>query len=607
MTDTRPRPDIERLLRHVPDVITVVDGEGVVQYGSDAIETVLGYRPSDLVGRTALEYVHPDDREQATALVRGPADDEAPTTEFRFRHADGSWVRLEAVAASEPTAGGGYLIDARDVTDRRAGDRERERILDRMTDGFCALDHEWRYTYVNERVATLLESTPDDLLGTELWETFPEAVETEAYDHLQTAVDTGETVTFEFRYEPLSTLFEVRAYPDANGLTLYVRDVTERRRTETELERSVETLNDLYEIAADTDLDFEEKRSKLLQLGRSYFDLSYGFVSNIADGTQTIVASEASHELLQPGSSCPLEESYCRKTIAADEILTVADAGEDGWEDDRAFEVFGLGSYIGAKLVVDGDLSGTLCFASTEPRSDTFSDSERTFVELAARWLAYELEQRQYREHVEERNERLEEFASIVSHDLRNPLNVAQGSLEAARAETDSDHLDAVTESHDRMAALIDDLLTLAQEGDSIDDREPVNLGTLCSECWATVDSRDATLHVETDVVVDADESRLRQLLENLFRNAIDHGGDDVTITVADLPDGFYVEDDGPGVPETDRERVFESGVTTDEEGTGFGLRIVDEIAGAHGWTVTLTESAAGGARFEITGVGRTD
>ncbi|QZX98326.1 sensor histidine kinase [Halobaculum rubrum] len=206
-------------------------------------------------------------------------------------------------------------------------------------------------------------------------------------------------------------------------------------------------------------------------------------------------------------------------------------------------------------------------------------------------------------------NEQLERFASVVSHDLRNPLNVAQGRLELAREERDDEHLRTVADAHGRMGALIEDVLTLARQGESIHETEPVELAPLVERCWRTVASADATLSVETTATVRADPDRLRQLLENLFGNAVDHGGDAVTVTVDTLEnddggsDGFYVADDGPGVPEADRDSVFEHGYSSDSDGTGFGLAIVAEIAGAHGWEIRVTEGAAGGARFEVTDV----
>jgi PAS domain S-box-containing protein len=204
---------------------------------------------------------------------------------------------------------------------------------------------------------------------------------------------------------------------------------------------------------------------------------------------------------------------------------------------------------------------------------------------------------------LERQNARLEKFASVVSHDLRNPLNVAEGRVKLAQEECDSEHLGDVESALDRSQALIDDLLTLTREGNRVDDIEAVDLGTLTEDCWGNVSTGEATISVEIDQTIRADQSRLQQLLENLYRNALEHGGGDVTVTVGTLPDGFYIEDDGPGIPADEREDVFDAGYSTTEDGTGFGLSIVEEIADAHGWEIRAAEGSNGGARFEITDV----
>lgn len=107
----------------------------------------------------------------------------------------------------------------------------------------------------------------------------------------------------------------------------------------------------------------------------------------------------------------------------------------------------------------------------------------------------------------------------------------------------------------------------------------------------------------DCDCTVRADRSRFQQLLEKLLRNASEYGGEDVVITVGELEEGFYIEDDGPGIPQGTRDDVFEAGYSTSNEGTGLGLSIVKRIAEAHGWTVNVAEGSTGGARFEITGV----
>ncbi|RYJ08185.1 PAS domain S-box protein [Halogeometricum borinquense] len=214
-------------------------------------------------------------------------------------------------------------------------------------------------------------------------------------------------------------------------------------------------------------------------------------------------------------------------------------------------------------------------------------------------------EQKRREQELQRQNKRLDEFASVVSHDLRNPLNVAHGRVSLALEEHDSEHLSVAQNALDRMGALIDDLLTLARQGRRINDPEQVALSAVATRCWSVIDGTEATLNVESDLTFMADTDRLQQLFENLFRNAIEHGAEDATICVGSLADrrGFYVVDDGPGIPEANRDEVFNFGYSTSEDGTGFGLAIVKEVVDAHGWNITLTDGADGGARFEITGV----
>ncbi|WP_121821175.1 sensor histidine kinase [Halostella salina] len=202
--------------------------------------------------------------------------------------------------------------------------------------------------------------------------------------------------------------------------------------------------------------------------------------------------------------------------------------------------------------------------------------------------------------------DRLDEFASVVSHDLRNPLEVANVRLDAAERTGESVHFRKVERAHDRMERIVEDVLTLARQGQVIDDVEPVDLASVARDAWNSVATDEATLSLRTDSTVDADPERLQELLENLFRNAVVHVGDDVTVRVGDTNGGFYVADDGPGIADETRESVFEPGVSSRREGTGLGLSIVERIADAHGWTVSLADggSSLGGARFEFDGVG---
>jgi signal transduction histidine kinase len=265
-----------------------------------------------------------------------------------------------------------------------------------------------------------------------------------------------------------------------------------------------------------------------------------------------------------------------------------------------------------------GDV-GTVQALASEPGA--FGDDDREVMELLTTHIETAIQRADAEADLRTERDRLEQFANTVSHDLRNPLNVAQGRIELLRQDAPAEHVEPIDRSLSRMEDIVTNILKLAREGETAEDADAVDLGLCVGDAWAIVDTGSAAIEHPDDLgTVAADDSRLRQLLENLFRNAIEHCSADprsggladgdgetptdpaVTVRVGRLDDreGFYVADDGPGIPPAERGSVFEQGYTSREEGTGLGLTIVERIADAHGWTVVVTESAAGGARFEI-------
>ena len=234
-----------------------------------------------------------------------------------------------------------------------------------------------------------------------------------------------------------------------------------------------------------------------------------------------------------------------------------------------------------------------------------------------------------YERSLESKNKRLEAFAGIVSHDLRNPLMAIDSHLELYRATDDEEHLDALAETVDRMGRLLDDLLSVALHGETVENPSRLDLEPVVETARKGTLGAGDTLEYDPLPPLYADDDRLHRLFENLFRNAVEHGSpadrspgdeiptqatdgggasvdaDGVTVRVGPLSSdgehvGFYVADDGPGIPEETRDRVFESGYSTGDGGTGYGLSVVQSVADAHDWTVDVTASESGGARFEV-------
>jgi PAS domain S-box-containing protein len=258
---------------------------------------------------------------------------------------------------------------------------------------------------------------------------------------------------------------------------------------------------------------------------------------------------------------------------------------------ERAVErVFEAGSAVVEARADSAD--GTILFELT---GRLITDAEGQGVGFAGTGRdVTESREREWR--LERQNERLTEFSEVLTHDLRNPLQVAISYLELERAAADSEELANVAAALDRLQQIIDDVLLVAREGQTVIEREPVDLARVARGAWAQVETGAATLVVETTREVAGDAERLGRLFENVYRNAVDHGstgnrnsggsgdavehgsgdgqraagaedpGDEgargVTVTVRDTERGFVVEDDGVGFPAGDRERLFDPGVS---------------------------------------------
>ncbi|MDZ7745822.1 MAG: PAS domain-containing sensor histidine kinase [Halobacteriales archaeon] len=253
-------------------------------------------------------------------------------------------------------------------------------------------------------------------------------------------------------------------------------------------------------------------------------------------------------------------------------------------------------------LTKDGEEIPTeISGAALDPRDD---GTEPTQMIAMLRDISDRVE---HRRELEEKIERLDRFASVISHDLRNPLSIIRGHATLAKETGKPEHFETIEEAVDRMDDMLSDLLQLTREGDIIGDRTTVEVEALARRAWTDRNSTAGTLEIHASRTITADPDRMCELFENLFENALEHAGEDVTIRVGTIEtadqSGFYIEDNGVGIPPEERDTVFEWGQTSTADGTGFGLAIVAEIVAAHGWEIDICASETGGTRVEITGL----
>jgi PAS domain S-box-containing protein len=460
----------------------------------------------------------------------------------------------------------GYLVELRDVSDRERRERALSRfrtVFESVDDPVYVLDGDGRFTLVNESFASLVGSSRGALVGTPLSEVVssPGDGATQSNDTpeytLKTA--TGEVIPVETHQTPIEVEFE----GFAGGAVGVVRDISERKRVEAELSRTTERYETLVESAP---------------------------LAILAIDTEGCI------ERWNPAAESLF--GWTTAEITGDPLPFVPETERDRFHQAR-IRVFDGEQVTDMAVVLEGrDGSRFDASVSLAPVFDTGGS-----VTGAVLVVADVTEQKERERALRQQNERLDQFASVVSHDLRNPLSVADGHVEVALESGDVEPLDTVRKAHERMETLIDDFLALAREGEAVTDPATVSLEPLVSDAWKMIETDEMTLELQDGLgTVEGDESRLRTLFENLFRNAADHAGPAPLVTVGPLRsrDGFFVADDGPGIPARQRHTVFESGHTRSPDGTGFGLSIVETIAEAHNWSITVQESVDGGARFEF-------
>ncbi|GAA0657219.1 PAS domain S-box protein [Salarchaeum japonicum] len=552
------------------DGIAILDETGAIEYVNSAWADILGYDRDELLGTHWEAFYREEDIQQVydvllpearqgrwrgtTSFVRKNGDE--ITAEHTLSYTDdGSLICTLSPLPSKTDAGNASL---------------KERAMDEAPLGILLTDphqDDNPVVYANEAFTGLTGYERAEVLGRNCRFLQGEDTADEPVAALREAVENREATTVELRnYRADGTAFwnRVRIAPlfdDAGDLELFVGfqdDVTEQKQYERQLQTQTARLEALFEHSPDM---------------------------------------FAVHDI--NGVIRDVNQRFCDELgYSEDELL-----GRTVWNLDQSADrdratAFWKSMTPNTPRRFEGEL---------ERRDGTTLPVEvhliRLNLEGKDRFVAMDRdisEQKRRERELVQHNERLERFTSVVSHDLRNPLQVADGHVELLRDECESEHIEKISDALGRMDALIDDLLALARAGEDAMETEPVSLAAMARACWEAISAPDASLSVETARTVEADRDQLQQLLTNLLQNAVDHGGADVSVTVGETEAGFYVADDGRGFPDAAQSRLFEAGYTTADAGTGFGLSIVAEVVDRHDWEITATNGADGGARFEI-------
>ncbi|MFB6267933.1 MAG: PAS domain S-box protein [Halodesulfurarchaeum sp.] len=629
----RRERELERyrtIIEALGDPVYTLDAEGRFTYVNEAFLEAAGYSEDELLGSDVSILMTEEDIQRGNEIIQEllQADTETKATfEMTVETGSGETSPTENHVALLPAEEGfrGTAGVIRDISERK----ERERRLEAQRDRFAALFEnipepavvvEFRdgapiVRETNSAFEAIFGYDESEVVGEDLDAyILPPGSDTDTPadsptdpdadpDELNAQLASGESVQRDVRRLTEDGIRDFRLHgvplhrngDRVEGYAIY-EDITARKERERTLTRLHDAATEI--MACSTEQAVYER---LIDAATDILDFDLCEISRHEDGYLVPTASSTGLES-DVSRRISVEEGLAGRTFREGESILI--------DDIRTFEEAIEGSGYRSGLSVPIGEFGVLQIVAEVP--DRFDQGDLELTELlvahATEALTRINREKRLREHEAEltrQNERLDRFASVVSHDLRNPLNVAEGRLELLQEDCESEHIKPLLEAQERMETLIEDVLTLTRQGQTVRDLESVRLDRIVDDALEGVPTEDVSMDVAVpdETTLEADDSRLRRILENLIRNAVEHAGPDVTLEIGVTDRGFYVADDGPGIPEENRAEVFEHGYSTSEQGTGLGLAIVQDLAEAHGWTVEVSESDLGGARFEISDV----
>ncbi|MCV3213263.1 PAS domain S-box protein [Plectonema radiosum NIES-515] len=490
-----------------------------------------------------------------------------------------------------------YVIE--DITERKQAEKERLQILAReqatqnritnifesIADGFFALDHEWRFTYINKQAEPLLQRSKEELLGKNIWDEFPDAVDSKFYREYHSSVTQQISVQFEEFYPPFDTWFAVHAYPSKEGLYVYFKDITKRKQAEQQIREQAA----LLDISTDA-IVVRDLSNKILLWNKSAEKL-YGWK---AEEAMCLNINQFDNE------SLPQPEIF--QTVLKDnswqgELQKYTKSGKQIIVESRWTLVRDEHQKAKSILVVDTDI--------------TQKKQIETQILRA------------------QRMESIGTLASGIAHDLNNMLSPILMSVPLLKAKLSDERshkvLSIVENNAKRGASLVKQVLSFARgiEG----DRTVLQLKHQILEMKQIMEQTfPKSITLEKEIQPDlwqicGDSTQIHQVLMNLCVNARDAMPNGGTLNISaknifidenfarmqlDAKIGYYillsVADTGIGISQETLERIFEPFFTTKEfgKGTGLGLSTVMGIVKGHGGFITVSSALNKGTKFQV-------
>jgi PAS domain S-box-containing protein len=533
-------------------------------------------------------------------------------------------------------------------------------LFERTNDAVFLISLEGRHLAVNQRASELLGYTQDELLNLTVHDVVvPDDKLGDAGQALAAIMANGQLPVYERtlrRKDGSLVRVEINAalVRDVDGNPLHfqsvIRDITERKRAEEELRQSEEAIRALYEIVSAQELNFSDKLKALLAMGARRFDLAIGVLSRIEGERYHVIEALTPNGAIRPGDVFDLGQTYCREVLRSGEPIGFENAGNSQWAAHPCYATFRMEAFLGTPVTVNGQVYGTLSFASPQPRARPFKPADKEFLRLMAQWIGSEMERnlrteqlQAYAAEIEATNQQLaqardqaleasrlkSEFLSTMSHEIRTPMNGIIGMtellLDTPLSDEQREHANIVLKEAEHLLTIINDILDFSKieagkmtlDIQDFSPRDVVESVTDLLSPQANAKGLAVMTYVAPDVpaVVRGDSVRLRQVFTNLVGNAIkftEVGNVTIRLDLQEADERSVVlrgsvSDTGIGIPEAAQRQLFQpftqvdGGITRRYGGTGLGLAIASRLIRMMGGEIGVQSREGEGTLFWFT------